>query len=270
MKYGISIANFGITEKPQDYAHLAREAEDAGWDGFFIWDHVHFRRGSPNHDPWILLASIACNTEKIRIGPHITPLPRRRPQKVARETASLDRLSEGRLVFGVGLGEPAKIEYFAFGEPTDLKVRAKMLDESLEIITRLWSGETCDFDGVYRKAVGVKFQPSPLQKPRIPIWVGGRWPRKGAFRRAARYDGATPIGAGDPERFTAMMDYVNSHRKGTGNFDWVCYNPYHSKPKRNRVASAYKDIGATWYLESWGAIPLKRQLLRLKRGPPDV
>jgi alkanesulfonate monooxygenase SsuD/methylene tetrahydromethanopterin reductase-like flavin-dependent oxidoreductase (luciferase family) len=174
------------------------------------------------------------------------------------------------MILGVGLGEPAKTEFAVFGEPTDLKVRAKMLDESLEIITCLWSGKPCYYEGFYRKAMGVKFEPTPLQKPRIPIWVGGRWPRKGAFRRAARFDGVTPIGAGDPVRFQAMMEYVNKHRKSKGRFDWVCYNPYLSKPKRNQIASEYKDIGATWFLESWGSLSLDRQLKRLARGPPDI
>lgn len=270
MKFGISIANFGVSVRPQDYARLAREAEEVGWDGFFLWDHVHFGRGNSNLDPWIVLATIACNTESIRIGTHITPLPRRRPQKVAREAVSLDYLSDGRMILGVGLGEPSKTEFAVFGEPTDLKVRAKMLDESLEIITCLWSGKPCNYEGVYRKAMGVRFEPQPLQKPRIPIWVGGRWPKKGAFKRAARFDGVTPIGVGNPSRFQAMMEYVNRHRKNKGKFDWICYNPYLSKPKRNQVASEYKDIGATWYLESWGALPLDRQLKRLARGPPDI
>jgi alkanesulfonate monooxygenase SsuD/methylene tetrahydromethanopterin reductase-like flavin-dependent oxidoreductase (luciferase family) len=269
MKYGISIANYGVSETPMAYAHLAYEAENAGWEGFFLWDHIVLGAGRPNHDPWIILAAIACNTEKIRLGTVITPLPRRRPQKVARETASLDRLSEGRLVLGVGLGEP-DFEYTAFGETYDKGVRAKMLDESLEIITRLWSGKVCNFDGKYLKALGVTFQPTPVQKPRIPIWVGGKWPRKGAFRRAAKYDGAAPVGAAGPKQFAEMMEYVKSYRKRSGHYDWICYNPYLSTQKRRDVATEYKDIGATWFLESWGSFDLKKQLPRLKRGPPDV
>ncbi len=269
MRYGISIANFGVSENPQDYALLAKQAEDAGWDGFFLWDHIAFKQGYPNHDPWILLTAIACNTEKIKLGTIITPLPRRQPQKVARETVSLDRLSEGRLVLGVGLGEP-KIEFASFGESFDLRERARKLDESLEIITRLWSGKECNFEGRYFQAKRVKFEPTPLQKPRIPIWVGGRWARKGAFRRAAKYDGAAPIGAGTPERFAAMMRYVNNYRKSSGHFDWICYNPYLSQPKRKQLASEFKDIGVTWFLESWGTSNIGKQLPRLKRGPPDI
>ena len=168
MKCGISISNFGVTAKPQDYSKLAKAAEDSGWDGFFLWDHLNFGRGTNILDPWILMAVVAQTTEKMTIGTAVSPLPRRRPQKIASEVVTVDALSEGRLVLGVGLGWPPK-EFEAFGEVSDKRVLAQKLDESLEILQGLWSGETYSFKGKHYIVEKFRLHPPPVQKPRVPI-----------------------------------------------------------------------------------------------------
>jgi alkanesulfonate monooxygenase SsuD/methylene tetrahydromethanopterin reductase-like flavin-dependent oxidoreductase (luciferase family) len=270
MKFGISVANFLVSTTPQDYIELAKGAEDAGWDGFFLWDHINWREGKPNHDPWILLAAIASHTNEIRIGTAVTPLPRRRPHKIARETVTIDHLSKGRLILGVGLGWPPKKEFQAFGEPTDKLVRAKMLDESLEIITGLWRGQPLDYKGECFTMEGVQFKPTPFENRQIPIWVAGSWPKRSPFRRAAKYQGVVPIGTRNSEDFRNMMNYVKRHRKTKESFDWVSSSSYLSGPKRNHYVSEFKDVGANWYVESWGVQPFEKQMKRIQRGPPDV
>jgi alkanesulfonate monooxygenase SsuD/methylene tetrahydromethanopterin reductase-like flavin-dependent oxidoreductase (luciferase family) len=270
MKFGISVANFLVSTTPQDYIELAKRTEEAGWDGFFLWDHINWREEKPNHDPWILLAAIASHTNTIKIGTAVTPLPRRRPHKIARETVTIDHISKGRLILGVGLGWPPKKEFQAFGEPTDKTVRAKMLDESLEILTGLWTGQPLHYEGEYFIVEGVQFRPTPFEKKRIPIWVAGTWPKKNPFRRAAKFQGVIPMGTRNSEEFRAMMDYVKKHRKSKSSFDWVSSSSYLSGAKRNRYVSEFKDVGANWYVESWGVQPFKKQLKRIERGPPDI
>jgi alkanesulfonate monooxygenase SsuD/methylene tetrahydromethanopterin reductase-like flavin-dependent oxidoreductase (luciferase family) len=195
MRYAVNVPNFEDYGDARTVAGLAADAEAAGWDGFFVWDHLAFVKAWRLRiaDPWVLLTAVALATERLRLGPMVTPLPRRRPWKLARETVTLDRLSGGRLVLGVGLGEPPEDEYGSFGEPTDPVVRAAMLDEGLEVLTRLWSGETVSFQGRHYRVDQVAFQPTPVQRPRIPIWVAGAWPRPGPLRRAARFDGSCPL-----------------------------------------------------------------------------
>jgi alkanesulfonate monooxygenase SsuD/methylene tetrahydromethanopterin reductase-like flavin-dependent oxidoreductase (luciferase family) len=269
MKCGISISNFGVTSKPQDYSKLAKVAEDSGWDGFFLWDHLNFGRGNNILDPWILLAVVAQTTEKMTIGTAVSPLPRRRPQKIASEVVTVDALSEGRLVLGVGLGWPPK-EFEAFGEVADKRILAQKLDESLEILQGLWSGETFSFKGKHYIVEDFRLHPTPIQKPRVPIWVAGTWPKKKPFQRAARFDGVVPMGTRDPSEFAAMREYVEQHRKSKGKFDYICSLTYPSKPKRNKMLREFDQAGATWYLESWGTQPIEKQMVRMKRGPPDI
>jgi alkanesulfonate monooxygenase SsuD/methylene tetrahydromethanopterin reductase-like flavin-dependent oxidoreductase (luciferase family) len=170
---------------------LARRAEDAGWDGVFLEDYIGYQgMGIPTFDPWIELASIACATETIRIGLQVAAPPRRRPWKLASEAVTLDHLSHGRLILGVGLGDVSTDPGFkAVGEPTDLRTRAELLDESLEIISALWTGEPVSYDGKHFRVRELTLLPSPVQEPRIPIWIGGIWPKNAVKRRAARWDG---------------------------------------------------------------------------------
>jgi alkanesulfonate monooxygenase SsuD/methylene tetrahydromethanopterin reductase-like flavin-dependent oxidoreductase (luciferase family) len=186
MQYAIYMPAGEDFSDPRTLAELGREAEQSGWDGFFIWDHVVLGPSERTLDPWVGLAAVAMVTERIRIGTMVTPIPRRRPWKLARETATLDRLSNGRLTLGVGIGLGAK-EWDDLGEETSPKVRGEMLDEALQVLTGLWSGEIFSFEGKYYHVKNARFLPTPVQ-PHIPIWVGGFWPKQAPMRRAARYD----------------------------------------------------------------------------------
>src|SRR5215211_309557 len=131
MRYAINMPHFGPFGDPRRLAELAREAEQAGWDGFFLWDHLLFEQPLPMVDPWVAMAAMAMTTERIKLGALVTPLPRRRPRKLAREIVTLDHLSNGRLIVGVGIGGDWWGEYSAFGESPDDKLHAAMLDEGL-------------------------------------------------------------------------------------------------------------------------------------------
>src|SRR5450755_1572954 len=175
MQYGV---NLPITVDAQTLARLAGEAEAAGWDGVFVWDGLS---GNPEnepekqaiYDPWIALAAIAMSTRRVRLGTMVTPLARRRPWKVARETVTLDHLCQGRLILPVGLGETSDGGFSNVGEELDRKKRAQLLDESLDILDGLWSGEPFSYNGEHYHIKEMTFLPGPVQSPRIPIWVVG-------------------------------------------------------------------------------------------------
>lgn len=164
MRSGLFLPPFDALADPAIVARLSAEAEDAGWDGVFIWDHVRWREPvAAIADPWITLAAMATATERIRLGPMVTPLARRRPVKVARETATLDGLSGGRLTLGVGLGnDEFGSEYSMTGGELDVKRRARMLDEALAILTAAWSGEPVDHHGEFYTVDGMRFLPRPV------------------------------------------------------------------------------------------------------------
>lgn len=279
MKYGIDIPNFGYWADPRHVAEFAREIEDAGWDGLSIWDHLLLWHGNEVGDPWIALAAAAAATERISLMMMVTPLPRRRPWKVARETVSLDQLSGGRFILGVGIGAPAEEEFGTFGEPTDDRTRANKLDEGLDIITGLWGGEPFSYDGSHYHLKDVTFRPTPVQQPRIPIWVAGMWPNRRPVRRAARYDGVAPIIFRDgrfeditPASLTEMMDYVNEHRVSTDPFDVTVPGTALADPSsaRDRIA-ALGDAGMTWWREGWAPdspVSVKEWHRRVLEGPP--
>ncbi|MDQ2996631.1 MAG: LLM class flavin-dependent oxidoreductase [Chloroflexota bacterium] len=255
MYYGINLPPFGDLGDPRVLADLAREAEVAGWDGFFIWDHMIFDPSFyPIVDPIVALAAVAVNTSRIRLGTLVTPLPRRRPWKLARETVSLDRLSGGRLILGVGIGNPAQWEYGFFGEQSDAKVRADQLDEGLDILTGLWSGELFSYQGEHYQLNQMRFLPRPLQSPRIPIWVGGNWPNKPPFRRAARWDGMCPSGRDGPltpDDWRELRAYVDEFRTSDAPFDLVCSGETSSQNKAQDADSVVRFIeaGCTWWIE---------------------
>jgi len=192
MRFAVGVPTVREYGDPPLLLELATSAERAGWDGVFLWDHLVYRPGDPVADPWTTLAAIAAATSTIRLGVCMTILARRRPWKVARETATLDVLSGGRLVFGVSLGSLGQEEFEAFGEDPDPRVRAERLDEGLEIVSGLWSGEPFSFRGRHYRVDQTVFRPTPVQAPRIPVWVAGQWPNRRPFRRAARWDGVFP------------------------------------------------------------------------------
>ena len=175
MRYAITLPN--IDYDAQVIADLAIDAEEAGWDGVFVWDCINMRNQSA-HNPWMILAAIAARTQRIRLGTLITPLSRRRPWKVARETVTLDHLSDGRFILPVGLGETNDGGFSNVGEELDRKKRAQMLNESLDILNGLWSGEPFSYNGEYYHIKEMTFLPEPVQSPRIPVWVVGAWQRE--------------------------------------------------------------------------------------------
>ncbi len=283
MNFGIDVPNHSAYSDPRLLIDLACEAEAAGWDGFFIWDHlVRWNdRRIPVVDSWITLAAIAVKTERIRLGPMITPLSRRRPWKLARETVTLDHLSAGRLILGIGLGARSNAEFGAFGDEGDPKVRAAMLDEGLEVLTGLWTGEAFNYRGKYYQIEETQFRPVPAQSPRIPIWVAGTWPNKRPFRRAARWDGVFPLGVGQshlgmmtPDVMKEVAAYVKEQRTDDAPFDIVHsgITPGESKTEDAQIVAPYAALGVTWWLENInperGSFQKMRH--RVRFGPPKI
>jgi alkanesulfonate monooxygenase SsuD/methylene tetrahydromethanopterin reductase-like flavin-dependent oxidoreductase (luciferase family) len=283
MRYAINIPNFGSGGDPRTLVELAGRTEAAGWDGFFVWDHVLVDPSwnAVVADPWVALAAIAGATERIRIGPMVAALPRQRPWMLARATVSLDRLSEGRLVLGVGLGWPSEAEFGHFGEETDVRRRAEMLDEGLAILDGLWRGEPFAFDGAHYRVTEATFLPRPLQAPRIPVWVGSLRPGPEApLRRAARWDGFYP--ASDDafvplEVFARDVTRVRELRAAAGIGPEVPFDVSAggSTPADHPAAAAatvagFEAAGATWWQEivsDWlGGLDEIRA--RIDAGPP--
>ncbi len=277
MNYGIYLPNFGAAISAQSLADLAAEAESSGWDGFFIWDHILYgmSQRSPMVDPWVALAGIAMSTRRIRIGTSVTPVARRRPWKLARETITLDHLSKGRLTLAVGLGEPPGAEFAHFGEDPDPKIRAAKLDEGLEILVGLWSGKPFSFQGEQYQIEKTVFRPAAYQSPRIPIWVGGFWPNKGPFRRAARWDGAFPLKKGGRMTGKVLRDvksYIQRHRLTDEDFDLVVMGST-SGDNRERATTILRPLrsaGLTWWLESLfrAKHSYEGMAKRIRQGPP--
>ncbi|MGH3446076.1 MAG: LLM class flavin-dependent oxidoreductase [Nocardioidaceae bacterium] len=189
MKFGVDITSAGPWGDPEQMAELAVLAEASGWNGVFCEDYVVFPDGAPTYDPWVSLGLMAQATTTVTLGTMVTPLPRRRPSTVAAQAMTVDRVSGGRLVLGVGLGDGGD-DFAGFGETADLRERAEILDESLSILDALWSGEPCTFHGRHFDVSEVALAPTPVQRPRVPIWVGGALTKRGPRARALRWDGA--------------------------------------------------------------------------------
>jgi alkanesulfonate monooxygenase SsuD/methylene tetrahydromethanopterin reductase-like flavin-dependent oxidoreductase (luciferase family) len=281
MQFAIDLPPFGPFSDPNLVAQLAQEAEEAGWHGFFLWDHLNYRLdGSPEPvaiaDPWIVLAAMALRTTSIKLGPMVTPLPRRRPWKLARETATLDRLCRGRLVLGVGLGSDADGEYSDFGEPADRRVHGAMLDEGLAILTRLWSGEQVSYRGQHYQLSPVQFRATPVQQPRIPIWVAGIWPHKKPFRRAAQFDGVYPQMSGralEPEDLREVLAFIQTQRTHSTPFEALAYGRTSGTDTAAGAAhvSSFAQAGATWWLEHFAPEQTAEQVHeRIRQGPPRL
>jgi alkanesulfonate monooxygenase SsuD/methylene tetrahydromethanopterin reductase-like flavin-dependent oxidoreductase (luciferase family) len=234
-RHGIFLAPFDELVDPNKLAELAVSTEAHGWDGLFVWDHVRYR--APVRavaDPWVALAAVAAATDRIRLGPLVTPIARRRVQKLARETVTLDHLSRGRLVLGVGLGSDRYGELGPFGEVVDPRERARLLDDGLARLASYWEGE---------------FEPAPVQSPRIPVWVAARWPNRRPLRRAARWDGLFPIDLPGPEALAELAAEVSVLRAEAGHdhrFDLIVELPVDSDP------DPWEAAGATWILTEFG------------------
>ncbi|MBK9940615.1 MAG: LLM class flavin-dependent oxidoreductase [Kouleothrix sp.] len=277
MKYGIYVPNFGKAINAKTLADLAYHAEKAGWDGFFIWDHILHSKSQPFPlvDPWIALAAIATKTKTLRIGTTVTAVARRRPWKLARETVTLDHLSDGRLILGVGLGYPPDADFSHFGEEPNAIIRAEKLDEGLDILVGLWSGKPFSYQGKHYKIEKTTFLPQSLQTPRIPIWVGGFWPNKKPFLRASRWDGAFPLKSGSalqPKDVQELCKFINSQRNATMPFDIVImgYTSQSNPAQTVKTIDKFSTAGATWWLESLFRMKnsYEDMLTRIQQGVP--
>jgi alkanesulfonate monooxygenase SsuD/methylene tetrahydromethanopterin reductase-like flavin-dependent oxidoreductase (luciferase family) len=250
-RFGLSLPIFGELADPRVVADVASRAEASGWDGIYVWDHLFY---SPPvldvADPWITLAAIAIATERVRLGPMVTPLARRRPAKVAKETATLDVLSGGRLVLGVGLGSERHGEFAAFGEDDDPRVRAALLDDALAFLGPAWAGDRVG-------AGGVVLLPTPVQRPRPPVWVAGRWPNRAPLRRATRWDGYFPVDVPSPD---ALAEYI----EGLAVDDVVVDGDAGTDPR------PWFAAGATWWLTTFPPFDVTLAEVRaaVDAGPP--
>jgi hypothetical protein len=284
MKFGMSIRNMDKFANFDDLIALATDAEDAGWDGIFLWDHILHRSSIRRNiiDTWIALAAIAANTRKIHLGPMITPPARRRPWKLAKEAVTLDHLAKGRLILGVGLGWPRTDDFERFGDSGDDKIRGEKLDEALDILQGLWTGKPFTYQGKhYYIAPDTVFLPKPYNKHGIPIWIGGgSWPRrKKPFRRAAKYQGCTPeYHHKDSKRLAAqysqIAEYINKYRKTLDGYDFAAMGIAPKKPdKLKAYFSPIQQAGTvTWWIEKVYSWPGNVEAIkkRLRKGPPTL
>ncbi len=277
----VGVPNVGPFGDPRLLVELAVAAEEHGWDGFFVWDHQLWPDPDwPVADPVVVISAIAARTVRVRIGILVNVLARRRAGKVARESVTLDWLSGGRLVFGAGLGASAG-EFTAFGESGDAKERAARLDESLQVIDGLWRGAPVTVQGEYLTALDVTMRPRPVQQPRIPVWVGGRWPNQAPFRRAARWDGVMPThrdyGLGEtmpPDELRVVLRYTREQRGTDDRFDVALEGRTDgAAPDRGaRHLAPYLDAGLTWWIEAlgwWRGTP-GDAMTRIRQGPPAL
>ena len=265
---------------PRTVAELAAEAETAGWDGVFYYDAIAIG-DSPLYDPWVVMAAMAMRTEGVRLGAIVTPPSRRRPWKLAREAMTLDRLSNGRLVLPVGLGALDDAGFGNVGEPTDARTRAELLDETLAILDGLWTGQPFGFEGRHYRFGPMTFRPTPVQRPRIPIWVIGAWPHERSMRRAIRWDGII-VQAQDeagrpatgPEPLRHVLEYVRRERPPDlvdQPFDVIVdgSTPADDPDAAAATARAHAEAGATWWTEvDWGDTSLDAMRDRIAAGPP--
>ncbi len=274
MRYGVDICTLGELAEPARVVEMAQAAEAAGWEAVFLWDHLAFTWGVPSADPWVLLAAVAQATTRVRLGPAVTPLPRRRPAVVAHAVATLDRLSGGRVVLGAGAGGvPA--EFTAFREPAEARVRAGMLDEALEVVTALWEGQPVSFAGEHYAVDGVTLAPLPVQRPHVPIWIGGD--SRAAQRRAARWDGWIIGGDNEQGEMTRApgslvedLARIREHRGPGRDTSFEVAMTGVSGGPDDDVFARYEAAGVTWWLEhmSGRRAPYAQLLSRIEAGPP--
>lgn len=265
MKHGLFLPPFGDLAEPARMVELAVAAEGAGWDGLFLWDHITYRHPATHlADPWVVLAAVAQATERLRLGTMVTPPPRRRPQVLARQTTTLDRLSGGRLVLGVGIGGDAYGEFSDFGDEPDARTRGAMLDEELGLLRALWSGEEVTHHGTHHTVEGQRFLPTPVQAGGPPIWAAARFGNTKPLERAARLDGVFPIDLGSPDDLRAVVsDLVELGAPVGDGFD-LCVNvPAGTDP------DDWEAAGATWGVTHVGPFRVDGpDLLRMASEPP--
>jgi alkanesulfonate monooxygenase SsuD/methylene tetrahydromethanopterin reductase-like flavin-dependent oxidoreductase (luciferase family) len=282
MKYGLNMASAGPAGDARTMGELAHVAEESGWDGIFLEDYIVWQSHPevPTYDPWITLAAMAMRTQHVRLGTTVTPIPRRRPWKLAQELVTLDHLSDGRMILGIGLGDTGESigkdsSFAGFSEELDPKRRARMLDEGLEIITRLWRGEPFSFDGEFYQVNNIQILPKPVQQPRIPIWVGGGYPHRGPLERALRWDGSCmykqPGHWMQPEDVRALREGVIARQGTLEGYDITVGGAqrWEDENAQRAYMESIASEGVTWWHEyvppNVGDFHVQRKLI--ERGP---
>ena len=278
MRYAVFVPNVGKYADARLHGDLAVECEKAGWDGFMTYDIMHPLAplsGLDVVDPWTSMTVVADRTERIRIAALVTPMPRRRPTTLARQATAVDRLSNGRFTLAVGLG--VADEFAVLGEETNDRTRAAMLDESLEVLQGLWSGETFSFDGSFYHVHDLTFRPTPIQSPRIPIWVAAEGASKRPLARAGRWDGMAPISTAffedgflSLERFGEMVHYAQRERDPGAPFDvtFITGSVTNAPGATPENIAAYEYAGATWWLENVPHDDVAAGFELIRSGPP--
>jgi len=279
MKFGLLFGNFGEYFDPKLMIELAITAEKSGWDGIFIWDQVlgFIDVDVAMNDPWVVLGAIASKTSKIKIGPMMTPIPRRRPWKLARETITLDHLSNGRLILSVGIGFPLELEYGYFGEDHDPILLQEKLKEGMIILEGLWTGEAFHFNGAHYNLKEMKFLPKPFQIPRIPVWIAIIGKHESRIKQAIKWDGVIPIEKDytciSLENLKDIKKKVEIFRVKRKDFDYVVIGESDLFiDKKSKIITQYHAAGATWWLESiheW-RFSLKETRKLIQSGPPNL
>jgi alkanesulfonate monooxygenase SsuD/methylene tetrahydromethanopterin reductase-like flavin-dependent oxidoreductase (luciferase family) len=277
VRYGIFLPPFDELSDPRRVAALAAEAEQSGWDGMFVWDHMLAEPGMAVADPWIVMSAIAMSTTRLRTGPMVTPLARRRPWVLARQIASLDVLSGGRLTVGVGLGDDGWREFSSFGDETSPRLRGEMLDESLDILQGLLTGSPVEFAGRHFGVHTTAFLPRPAQDP-VPVWAAVRWPNRKPLARAARLPGCFPIFADSGQRPAppgatelAELRSALSDLGAPAGHDLVVRVALHRLPESERAGAvaALAAAGVTWLLEAFAPGQDAAQIEAwVRAGPP--
>lgn len=283
MRFGVTLPNVGMYGDARTLAELASVAEEAGWDGVFVWDTLHFDADeNAVCDSWIALAVMAMRTERIKLGTMVAAPTRRRPWKLARETTTLDHLSHGRFIFGVGAGDGSDHGFTHFGEERDVKERAKLLDESLEVLQGLWSGHPFSYSGEHYHVQEITFLPPPVQTPRIPIWIAGLWPRTGPMARAARFDGVNAFtkredgtfGDLTPAAIQQLKRFMDEHHTASTPFDIVTGARVFeavADDQAQALLQAYAAAGTTWCLENiWPQRAVDEVRAAIQNGPPHL
>lgn len=268
MRYGLELPDAGPCGDARTLAELANIAEVSGWDGVFLEDYIVYYDPVPTYDPWVALAAMALRTNHIRLGTTVTPLARRRPSKLARELLTLDHLSNGRMILGVGLG--GSEDFTRFGEPADVRHRAEMLDEGLAVLAGLWSGTRFSFQGKHYTVEETVFLPAPMQPGRIPVWIGGSAQVAAVVRRAAQWDGIVPYKRRDtegwenftPQDIEALNVQIARQRHTTTPFDIAILGP-----RDERLIASMREAGVTWWMEAIRAAPFATMREAIARGP---
>jgi alkanesulfonate monooxygenase SsuD/methylene tetrahydromethanopterin reductase-like flavin-dependent oxidoreductase (luciferase family) len=269
MKYGFIVTS----GDPSAAAELATVAEQAGWDGVFSWDGIAVGP-TDTYDPWVVMAAMATRTERVTIGAIVTPPARRRPWKLAREAMTLDRLSGGRLVLPVGLGAADDAGFANVGEPVETRARAERLDETLEILDGLWTGKRFSFAGRHYRFGPMTFRPTPVQRPRVPIWVAAKTTSERSVARSFRWDGILPQ-TGDPKVIRSLAERATRERPtGATGEPFAIVVEGVSQPDDPASLASVRDVakaGATWWIESrWDAPDVAALRARLEAGPPRI